>query len=113
MRRQFDDIIAYDVHRKITQELGLSINNYIKAKMFTSHTSSSIIKNLFPYQLKDNLHYCLWINPKYERFWTKSRVRVEIFRFAEKKQKKLTNYFINPFYLQSISAIKHWHIFLK
>ena len=114
MRRNFDDYIAYVIHRKITLELGLGINKYIEIKKFAPHTSSVITKNLYPYRLEKGWnHYCLWINPKYEKFWTDSRIKVEIFRFGCKKKREIISYFINPARLQSISAVKHWHIFLS
>tara|TARA_B100001758_G_C18096424_1_gene446109 strand:+ start:242 stop:631 length:390 start_codon:yes stop_codon:yes gene_type:complete len=82
----------------------------IKDKLFSQYQPYNIIKNLYPYNWKNAIHYIMWINPKYDNFYDNKRI-VDILniKFKGKNIKIWENEYIN----RSIPSIKHFHLILK
>ena len=113
MLRQYDSHMAYRIHRKISCQFHESSTATLKAKLFSKHTACTIVKNLFPYKEDvDYKHYCVWINPKYSRFWNESRIKVAACAFAESNKLQIYRLWRNSPEYRSVHDVNHWHLLL-
>ena len=110
--RKLPDEEAYKTHKNICRSLKLNVDEHIRSLLFTRHTGAVITPNRFPYRLYgDYKHYLLWVNPRYEKFWTSARIHVMVTRFLRNKKLFLLEMpFRNEEENQSINTIKHWHL---
>ena len=105
---------SYSVHKNNTCEFFTDPENYLDVKLFTPHTQFVFAKNLFPYIVPRHYkHICLWLNPKYSKFWTESRIYSTICNFLNKKRLTLVEMFENRLEVRSVLSIPHWHIICK
>ncbi len=110
--RNYEDEIAYKLHKKICKGLKVSITRHISSLIFNNHDGAVIIPNKFPYKCTEFCrHYVLWINPKHEKFWKISRVNVFINKFLKRRNSELViPIFRNTPENRSVQDIKHFHI---
>ena len=92
--RTLDDHFAYEVHKKISVELGSDLIKFI----FEPSQGHVITKNLFPY--KGSAHI-LWIHPKYEKWYTNERIKLILGEDCV--------FFMSSENRSSIKNIKHLH----
>jgi hypothetical protein len=105
-KRNIDEVIGYNVYKANANYFKLKIN----IKLFDKHTPFILVKNKFPYHLKNAIHYVLWINPKYNKFYNKNKI-VKIIRilFNDYEYK----FWQNPISKMSLKYITHYHIIVK
>ena len=94
MERTFDDHFAYEVHKKISVELGSDLIKFI----FEPSQCHVITKNLFQYK---GFVRILWIHPKYEKWYTDERIKLILGEDCV--------FFISSEDRRSIKNIKHIH----
>ena len=86
--RTLDDHFAYEIHKKISIELGSNLIQFI----FEPCQGHVITKNLFPYKGSANI---LWIHPKYEKLYTDERIKLilgdKIFFMSSENEKSIKN----------------------
>lgn len=100
----------YDTFRdNIIQNYG-NVSNYLEETLFVNEEPFIIKKNDFPYNTTSNIdHYLLWINPKYNSYFTNKSVKKQLELFFENKY----IFFKNNSNNMSIQSITHYHIFIK
>ena len=96
----------YEVYKSNSKFL----DTRIKDKLFDKNQPYNISKNLYPYHWKNCIHYIMWINPRYVKFYNNDRIMDIVYmRFKNYKIKIWENESNN----RSIPEIKHIHIILK
>ena len=102
---------SYNLHLKISSQFSMDINKYILIKLFDINQSYVIKKALFPYKLPNYIkHYCLWVNPIHERFWSYNSCKyIAKTHFGN----KVVHFFRNKYEDRSIKKITHYHIFVE
>jgi hypothetical protein len=105
---------CYKIHKSNACVFPPNPEEHLRVKLFTPHTQFRFAKNLFPYILPEGYkHICLWINPKYSKFWTESRIYSTIYCYLSKKHLSLVEMFENEIEARSVLSIPHWHIICK
>ena len=105
---------SYSVHKENARGFFTDPEQYLLVKLFTPHTQFIFANNLFPYILpRKYKHICLWLNPKYSKFWTESRIYSTVCHFLNSKRLKLVKMFENEIENRSVLSISHWHIICK
>ena len=103
MRRSWED----EVHYRGTRDRIPDYGTYMRTKLFATHEPYVIVKNTFPYFPR---HMLFWVNPKYERFYTISRVRrILAHRFPGLRKEKV---FENAPKDRSVPHVRHFHFAL-
>jgi len=105
---------AYKTHLKLCKYFFRSPGKYISKIIFDPFQPSyKICKNNFPYCVpnKNIYHYLLWINPKYMKYYTRSRIKSIIYTYFD--ERNIIKCFQNRFLIQTIPEIPHYHIFIK
>ena len=92
--RTLEDHQEYQIHKKIQSEFGINIVPLLFDSKFCGHV---ITKNRFPYLPN---HHIIWIQPGYEKFYTKERIQhiIGVEEFSESDMSR-----------RSILDVKHFH----
>ena len=99
--RDLEDTIHYlEIRRKIP-----SYHRYMVTKLFATHEAYTMLPNTYPYL---PFHRLMFINPKYDRFYTMTRIKSTILTLYPNAQ----CIFENPMDRQSIPTIRHIHFSL-
>ena len=101
--RDYDTYKSYEINKKISMEL----HNLLARKLFSKYEPFIIKKNSFPYYWKNAIHYLMWINPKYEKFYSYTRIRSIILHTFSGR---VIKFWENPVECRSILHIRHFHI---
>jgi len=109
--RKLEDWESYLMRKKLTIELYGDYQDLLTKRLFNSHESYVIKRNIFPYnwRKKDWKHDCLWIHPKVENRWTNNMV-LEV---CNKKYNDIIYLFENEIDVRSVLKIRHFHIIYK
>ena len=99
--RDLDSHECYEIHKRVSRELVGTAAPLIFESQWQGHI---LTKNRFPYRTPHD-HWVLWIQPRYERFYTLDRVREIVGDCVDLWE--------NPDSLKSILEIKHYHIFRR
>ena len=96
--RTLEDHQEYQIHKKIQSEFGINIVPLLFDSKFCGHV---ITKNKFPYLPN---HHIIWIQPGYERFYTKETIQhiIGVEEFSESDMSR-----------GSILDVKHFHFSKK
>jgi hypothetical protein len=112
--RSPEDNANYILHKHISSKFFKNPDEYLRVKLFTPHANFVFAKNLFPYILPPNFkHICLWVNPKFSKFWKESRIHSTICHYLSKHNLDLVEMFENKIEVRSVLTIPHWHIICK
>ena len=102
--RSYEDTKEY----KAVKKRILNYEAYLQCKLFSTHTPYVILKNKYPYTDK---HYLFWLNPKYEKFYSFTRIKSVVYtHFPFSHVQRI---FENKIYKRSIHTIRHIHIILN
>jgi hypothetical protein len=101
--RTYEDHFAYKIHKQITNEFFITIDDYLNTLLFDSkHCGHVLVKNKFPYK-NTKQHLVLWIQSNYDDFYDDDRIR---------KIVDISNNFIFMTSLEnrSVVGIRHYHV---
>ena len=101
--RDYNTKIGYNVNTSCKKQFKTLLESYL----FDKYEAYVIRRNQFPYCFLNAEHYLLWINPKYEKFYSETRIRSII---CSHFKNRLIKFWENPLELRSIRSIKHYHI---
>jgi len=110
----------YNKYQQELQNNGFDIGTIIKHKFFSNHTENHICSpfyvitpNDFPYDVSKGIHhYLLWFNPdnKYPMYNDYDHVAKILDRHVGSGKYVC---FMNPLSIQSVPAVKHYHVFFR
>ena len=73
--RTYEDHFAYKIHKQITNEFFITIDDYLNTLLFdTKHCGHVVVNNKFPYK-NTKQHLVLWIQSRYDTFYDDDRIR--------------------------------------
>jgi hypothetical protein len=108
--RDYETQQPYNILKNNTHSLNITMYEILLCALFTQCTPYTVKRNKFPYKNNHNEHYVIWINPKYDRFYTWNRVNyIAKSLFANRK----FLLFENTISLKSIPEILHFHLLLS
>ena len=105
-KRHIDEVIGYNIYKANAKFFKLKID----IKLFDKHTPFVLLKNKFPYYLNNAIHYVLWINPKYNKFYNKDKIEKIIKILFKDYEYK---FWQNSISKASLKYITHFHIIVK
>lgn len=113
--RELDVKKGYDIHRKIGNELYGSSGDLLERNLFSNMEQYVIRKCGFPYvfkNIKDKSlkHDLIWINPKYNKYWSRDRIISQVKCSEKYKERDILKIWENVKYLRSVPKIRHYHI---
>ena len=108
--RRFDDYIRYEVHKSCTDYFNIK-DNFITTFLFDKHTPHVMEKNKYPYNVEGMMHYLLWINPIYDKFYDDQRIKMIMdSHFGHPYEYR---YYKNIPEYMSVFTSRHYHVFVK
>lgn len=96
--RHWEDTQHYSQVRKRTP----GYHAYMVRKLFSRHDGYKVLPNMYPYI---PFHKLFWVNPKYENYYTFTRIKSMILTLYP----GAVNIFENSVAEQSIRTIRHVH----
>ena len=104
--RDYDTYKSYELNKQISMEL----KTFLVRKLFSKYEPYVIRKNSFPYFWTNATHYLMWINPKYNKFYSYTRIRSIILTTFSGK---VIKFWENPIECRSVRYIRHFHIIVQ